>query len=635
MKSRKTAKAVVTNHLCKRFPQSIATRLHADADIAECLKPVYDKVVSFGQIGSVVRGDLLNAAKVVIAVGGEQQVRGINGEEISITIQDGHLWIRRDAGEPNKRKVHFDELLLQSPDAAIRSKIFGTVSERIGPTFAALQEIQQAMNNGPLIDDQLDLVLTELAHGVAAQQARIAASFRSGGFQAPDILPSEWNYYYRFCGPAPEPRPFMDYVNSTLVPYRRELLERNFVQGLSICLLGALHDFLLPGQWITDRSDDVIWQTLDVINPWRDPFSLFAALDIAASRQEDVRFRNFAEKAVRALVQEEFPRSGGADGYSIMGSFAELMSGHMVSMENGPMKPPFWRRLCVWMQAGLLLQLSESFPFEFGMLKDWVDGHRTLQSALATCLDTTREPMVYAGRTDKMVIRTEILGRLLALKARIEQQGKQFPLGEEVEKSAGQFGLLAYASPGPLEGSLRPADAQNRVLPDESVEVLARELATDDFRAWMNAGLLSQCVVFNDTVMKVICEEVTKLVVGDGWLDDKRVQAVLHGACQIAAAHRNCDIADAVARTLIKRSPEARLNGEVGMIVTVIVEASSAYGSEAAWLNWLRERLKEVAYLLPAGSPVTEFLNLVPTLKVLTPWHLRTFSEVEAIARSA
>jgi len=71
-----------------------------------------------------------------------------------------------------------------------------------------------------------------------------------------------------------------EYFGSVLPSYRKSLIQRNIVDGLDVCLQGALRDDLMPGDWTIGYTDDELWDSLEACDPFRDPFALLGLLTL-------------------------------------------------------------------------------------------------------------------------------------------------------------------------------------------------------------------------------------------------------------------------------------------------------------------------------------------------------------------
>ena len=121
-------------------------------------------------------------------------------------------------------------------------------------------------------------------------------------------------------------------------------------------------------------------------DPMRDPFSLLGALDIALYRQQDERFLAFAEEAVAKLTLDTFPRPDGVDTYKMLPLLAGLVLNRLNTMEGGALLLPYWKRMCAWMQAGLIVRMIRSYEFDLEVFNVWIECSKTIAGAYAEIL---------------------------------------------------------------------------------------------------------------------------------------------------------------------------------------------------------------------------------------------------------
>jgi hypothetical protein len=238
------------------------------------------------------------------------------------------------------------------------------------------------------------------------------------------LVPDSLAYFERFCGPPLANADHEEYFRRILPRYRMDLIRRDLVRGLNICLQGALQDDLMPGLWTEHVNDDELWDALTACDPWSTPFALLGALDIAIGRQHDERYRTFAEKAVQKLVQEKFPRPDGVDTYELLPLWAELVLNRINGLDGGALRPPCWKRMCAWMQAGFLSRLMQSISLELESFREWIHGNQMLAGVYAKTLDLRHEPMYRATEMSPRALHEEVIGRLVLLRERHKTAGR-------------------------------------------------------------------------------------------------------------------------------------------------------------------------------------------------------------------
>ena len=192
-----------------------------------------------------------------------------------------------------------------------------------------------------------------------------------------ETLSPQWS-----CAPR-QPNPGLHdgetYYREVLIPYRQGILKNNLEAGLDICLLGALLDDLAPGQWLTKHHDDVVWDAIAACHVRDNPFSLLGALDIALYRQTDARFAEFAAEAVRSLANEKCGDRDDLDSCALFCVLVKFVANRINLLENGARYPGHWKRMCAWIQAGVVLRAlsRSSVSIDSSSLEQWTHGNMT------------------------------------------------------------------------------------------------------------------------------------------------------------------------------------------------------------------------------------------------------------------
>ena len=275
-----------------------------------------------------------------------------------------------------------------------------------------------------------------------------------------DIVPHSLSYFQKFAGPLPEEQEPETYIREVLVPYRRGLLQRDLQQGLDICLLGALRDDLMPGEWVEAIDNDTLWNTLSLCHVESSPVSLLGALDIALYRQDDERFEEFAENAMMKLTDNKSSQPGGTDTYALFALFADLVLNRINFLESGACQPGYWKRMCSWMQAGIITRATANINFENGMasLREWAHNNLTLAGAFRTLIDARREPGFYSRNNSSRSLYAEIVRRLISLKLRHEGVGRNIPKSDEIDQALNRIQESGIPfGRGPLEEHILPS----------------------------------------------------------------------------------------------------------------------------------------------------------------------------------
>jgi hypothetical protein len=506
----------------------------------------------------------------------------MQGLEVLVTASQGGVLLRPVQAGGVAAEASPNVLRILSPNREERLRALDEQLTRFGPTAPDFSPLRRAAQDRELDDRECAELLAEAFGGVAAFQARAAAAIRANDVKLEDVVPESFAYFERFCGPDPGDIEPEEYIGRILPEYRKDLLRRDLVRGLDIALLGSLRDDLTPVQWTLHLGDNELWDALVACGPQRDPFSLLGALDIALSRQHDVRYRAFADDAVARLARDTFPRPDGIDTYELLPLFAQLVLDQLNVRENGTLRAPYWKRMCAWMQAAVLLRLTLPIQLNFEGLRDWIHGLRTPAAVYAALLDLRREPMYRAGDLSAGALRCEVVGRLMLLRSRHQAAGRMMPRSEEIDAAmhrlvdGGQ--PLGWLLPGPLEGHRRPAGRQDQMLPEAEVKKVVEQLTTDPAgQVWSMLAYFSQCFDLGEELLAHARKVSTRINLGSQGVNREQYLSRLADGCLAAAAQRDVELSRSIATAVVASAQEFRSTHEAWQVLQILLVASTAF----------------------------------------------------------
>jgi hypothetical protein len=577
-------------------------------------------------------------AAVRQALADQQAVSLMNteGHEMVVMVRQGRLFLTSPS---TGREFQLNEFRVLSPHQEERIRTLRHLIDILGPTAPDFSALLTTAIERELSDEEVGELFAERAHGVASLQARTTAAFDTSQVTLENLVPDSLAYFERFCGPNPGDAEHEEYFRTILPQYRKDLIRRDLVRGLDMCLQGALRDDLMPGAWTENFNDDELWEALTACDPWRNPFALLGALDIALGRQHDERYRTFAEEAVTKLLQEEFPRPDGVDTYELLPLLAELVLNRINGLEDGALRPPCWKRMCAWMQAGFLSRLTQDFRFELDRFREWVWGNQTQAGMYAALVDLRHEPMSRAAEMSRSALREEVIGRLVLVRERHQTAERSVPDSSRIDETVAGLmkqGLLGWAMPGPLDGHYRPAETGTSRLSEHDIERFQGDLANDpDASTLTTLAYLSQRFDLGEELLTKMREMITQSTFAneETGLDERLGRLVDAGL--IACAQRDGELANAIASTVVAAAQWAQSGPDASRILPALLIASAAFQNEDAWAEWLEKQLTEVALRLPAGESSKEFLAHLRELKKVLKLNFGIHARAEALASAA
>ena len=601
------------------------------------------RIFSIGTNLKLADSELFAAAREALATRKERSVQDITGKEVLVDLDMNtqNVVVKWSDDDDVSHQVQIPDLALLSPDRAARLSILGNVIDRLGPAAPDFKDFIEDIKSRELSHQELSEIFDETSNGVAALQASLFQKIKHGpGINVVDIIPQSVSYFERFCGPVPGTQEPESYFDEVLVPHRKALLNRNLETGLDICCLGALRDDLTPGQWVASIDDDAIWNALSSSHAESNPFSLLGALDVALYRQGDRRFREFSAEAVAKLLDERLGQQNGTDVYRLLKILADFVLNRINLLQTGPNYPGYWKRMCAWMQAGLIARsfTRSTRPVDVDALQQWTHSNMVAAGDYAGLVDARKEPMLFAERITPQALRNEILGRLHILKSRHENEGCQVPRSRDINHAVarvagrGQGFNVAYF-PGPLEGHRRPTEP----VPQEIAQKL-EDAWTDSTMAFPLQLLVmaSQLFSLGKPELERALQGVKTMAGNNGNAEFHKHLILLELASIIAAANRDTMLADGIADALVRVASTISEREDIQMMLHIMLQAGGAYEVHNAWFKWLEERLARIAIHLP--PPPNECLKIfrdhldgMGTVLLIDSWfHIRAKSIASA-----
>ena len=391
--------------------------IREDPEFAERCGYRAERVFSIGSDVQVSDRELFSAAIEAFDAKRQSTVLDMSGTEVSVSYDEAGdnvrlQWIEQDGGQ---REALMPDLCLLSPRKEVRQATFARLVARLGPTFDPIDGLNEEISSKRPDFATLSMIFDGISNGMAAVQRGIAQKILGGQpMEQRDFVPDSVFYFEQLAGPAPVGEPAEAYMQGTLKQYRQRLLERDLQGGLRICCLGAVHDDLSPGQWLAQIDDDPLWDALESIESGYNPFCRLGALDVALYRQHDERFREYASRAVKQLLHENFGFGEQIEVYRLLQIIGDFVLNRVNLLENGANRPGYWKRLGAWMQAGYIVETMLRPPCSASLdaLEEWLLENMAVSGAYASLIDARTEPMLFAAPMLRRSLRFEVLGRL-------------------------------------------------------------------------------------------------------------------------------------------------------------------------------------------------------------------------------
>ena len=604
-------------------------------------KPI--PILRIGTDINLDRKELFNAAKKVFDTKKSKIVRDTTGKELSINLnkEKDNITLNWSNSNGKSFKSEIHELALLSPIRKTRRNAFKKILDQLGPTGTNFHNLREEIESSDLEDQKLSQIMNEVVNGVAALQTKLVHKLTNNlPFSFADIIPLSVTYFEEFCGPEPIEQDSESYVTNVLIPYRKELLDRNLRAGLDICCLGAIHDDLLPGQWLSNYEDDTIWEALNSCHTIYNPFSLVSALDIALYRQNDQRFQRLSEDAITHLLGMQTVKSNGHDAYEFLQILADTTFNLINLVESIPNRPGYWKRLCAWMQAGFVTRtLTKTFPSaKFEDLEEWLLSNITVAGVYSEYIASRQEPMLLADKLTPHALQYQIFVRLNSLKVRHESEGRRVPQSKEIDNLLVRFQhnkkTLTLKTLGPLEGHKRPKISMPKKFIEYFNNSQQNQVQTLPLLSLMKA---SQFFAISKSDLEYARNTVKSMTGDIDDIDPLNILLNLELASIIAATNRDVKLANNIADVVNCVCTKACQDGWISRILRVLIQSAAANETHDSWFSWLEDRLATIATRLPT-SPIESmqiFLDHLNELEKVLPIESWFHSRAKSIALSS
>lgn len=631
---------LIARHLCELLPAQIQTRVFEDHAFISQHGRLSRTALTIGGRVSIDQHELVAAARRLLAGQGDQKLKDISGNHLTVLMDQSTVVLKVLGEKDQEQQIALPDLTVLSPNFDKRVQALKRMVDSFGPTAPDFSALITAVENRELTDEEITDLLEERSAGFASYKIRIEMAHRADRVKVDDIVPDSLRYYELYCGPDPRLLLPEEYLSVVLPTYRQRLLQRNLLKGLEICLHGALRDDLMPSKWTSHVSDDDMWQALQSIDARANPFAALGVLDIAITRQHDSRYMTLASQTMVELGENQLLRPDGMDSYEILPLFAQLTFDRINMMEDGALRAPFWKRLCAWMHASLLLQSTLDISIKLDAFRGWVHDNLHMAGTYAQMIDLRREPMYRAGEFSHSFLREEIIGRLVVLRARHQAAGRLIPNSDVIEAAMAQLAKvgspLGWAMPGPLDGHIRPSERLNRSLSDGDAEYVLQQLSENPSGPiWSKLAYFSQCFELGGKVLEQACQACVTANFDHELVKGREHLGRLLDVCLIAASHRSEELANSIATIAIRRAPSASTSEAAMALLQIILLASAAFENEGEWAAWTSGHLDRLANTLPCGEATKTFYEHLLEVRKVLPISSAVTSRAEAIAAAA
>jgi hypothetical protein len=186
----------------------------------------------------------------------------------------------------------------------------------------------------------------------------------------------------------------------------------------------------------------------------------------------DERFAARAAETLRRLCGAHLSRADGLDVYTFLPALVDLVRAELQVMPSTASCPAFWRRICAWTQAALLVRAFQAVRMDPEPFSENIKLLQGVEAQTAELLDLRQLPLSHPAENSRECIRAEVFGRLLLEQKRLGEEGQNLPGADALAAAVKDHAnAIPYFSqmPGPLELDRLPCWELD-ALPEECYE---------------------------------------------------------------------------------------------------------------------------------------------------------------------
>ena len=233
----------------------------------------------------------------------------------------------------------------------------------------------------------------------------------------------------------------------------------------------------------------------------------------------------------------------------------------------------------------------------------------------------------------------EVLGRLHVARDRHKKDGRSIPKSDNIDSAISTLEKngppLGWALPGPLDGHIRPANKGIKIS-EEAVKEFRDGLIRDKAEIFLSSlTYLSQIYDLGENLLAKIREVITNSDFNNELTGFPELLKRIIDSGFIACAHQDVKLSRAIGDKIVFASPWVNSEFTVGNIIQALLVAGAGFKEESDWMQWLESQLTEVAYRLPTGDNINEFLFYIRELKKGLNLKTGVLAKAEAIACAA
>lgn len=606
------------------LPNRIRDYLQKESSMSSLVSETVEHAVQFGTHSFTVSA-LYQAAKRTAEEGryafDDCRMR-LESDTIRAELVEDGTWM----------ELPFPELAGLMTDEAVRLAAMHRAVSELGPTFADGERIIASVSKNILEVWDFDLLLEERINGVKARWQRIRGE-RERPPELSTLVPNSTKYYAELLGPVEKRLGFPEYADETLLPYRVRLIERDLIEGLRIGCLGFFDIALAPSRLVEQVEDDRLWDAIQNLKEFGDPYTLLGLAEIGIVRANDPRFAQLARDCIERLSNEEMAV---APAFAAAALFNRLALSEIQTLDDAALVQPHWKRMAARMQAGVILQGYGDQNLIMPALESWVAEHLEPTRVAAEVMDLHVDPYYAASLTTAEAIWDNVFKLLVTVGGNaadgVLSDKLESRIKELVDKRLGQ-NFASFHTAGPCrsmsnrrDGKLSATDAST------TRERLAKSPISP---VWSALVMASQVVHLEREIYEGGVTGLRELTLPADDVDwDNKLRCVADVAL-LALIEADVELAEVVRDFLFRVASAATSDLRLMAILHALFIAAGAFRDAEKRATVIDEATKTLSLLFPVGELSRTAAEVLRACSNLRRWYSGPASWGELYALSA
>ncbi len=583
----------------KLFPPLIRDEIWSDHKFVLSLGLSTDAMLSLGGVGVVFKRSVF--------YGAIRELLSQKNESVEISDNEGNAWglSINDKGIIELRKSEAVYCLPSFSFFSSSSKervdclLENAKKNNLSPDMLSLWK--KILTERPLLDDEVDAFEKDTTNTPVDYTEKVWSEINSGSSNIATLCPGSLEYYSGLTGISNETTTFDEYLNNDLKAQIESLMQWQGVEGLYWAFLLCAHQSvsLVLSDYVASLTHDDLNHLYKMVEREGDALSCLGAVEVGLAILKDrPEIGSVLESLVRKILDKESLNNGKP--FELLSALFVLVDGEICQNRTLPSASPSLRRLASFSQASLLARQLISANVDLESFSKWAFSARGQDYYLSNMIDLRIEPRWMPDSIAPEQLRHEFIGRLNNAASMISQE-KCPALLYELLRGEIDGGLIdqvefIYSSmPGPLEGR----DDKGPVPPKEILEIVEKQLNSDEVDAKSFISLVNSCLIYR---LDVSLSERAAKILGEnrGRLDfsgnGEEFLSVLNGLACVAATSRSTSLAEEL-RILIRicrREPGVHINvsdlARLGMIISAVTSDFQM------WCEYLGQWFTELSF---------------------------------------